>query len=438
MASIFRRKMATKAGKKRLSTCWYIAYSDEHGQRRVLRGLPGKAESQLMAARITEDVALKRRGIIDPVADRVAKAEARSIAQHLDDWRAHLEGKASTKKHVGLHTGRVRRLLEMAGVKRLSDLTAEVVRRALGQLRQQGMGLATVNAYRGAVCSFSRWLSINDRLYKDPLGGKVEGYTSSFDQRHERRTIGTTELLKLIRAAETGRTYAQMSGRARALVYRLATTTGLRWSEVKAAKVESFHLEGARPFVAIEAAYTKNRKRAELALTAELAQDLGAYLSGRAPGPAFDLPARGSEMLKVDLRSAGIEYCDASGRYFDFHSLRCETATLADLAGASPRTVQHLMRHSDLRLTGRYTRPRASDLDAAVGALPSLRPTNEPEALRATGTDGRAAMALHHDLREERKSNGGKGIRLSAARIASTPTPPPCASWVSTKKPWAS
>ncbi len=60
---------------------------------------------------------------------------------------------------------------------------------------------------------------------------------------------------------------------------------------------------------------------------------------------------------------------------FDFHSLRCQCATLADQAGVSPRVVQKLMRHSSLELTGRYTRPRAVDIESAAALLPSLKPT---------------------------------------------------------------
>jgi hypothetical protein len=71
----------TKAGKKSVSKCWHIAYNDEHGQRRMIRGLAGKAETQMLAARIETDVALKRRGIIDPIADKVAKAEARPVSE---------------------------------------------------------------------------------------------------------------------------------------------------------------------------------------------------------------------------------------------------------------------------------------------------------------------------------------------------------------------
>jgi hypothetical protein len=78
--------------------------------------------------------------------------------------------------------------------------------------------------------------------------------------------------------------------------------------------------------------------------------------------------------------------------------LRCQTATLADAAGVSPRVVQRLMRHSTLELTGRYTRPRAVDIEAAASLLPSLKPTgNATEPLAATGTDGQRS---HQPLSE--------------------------------------
>src|SRR5262249_37094675 len=104
--------------------------------------------------------------------------------------------------------------------------------------------------------------------------------------------------------------------------------------------------------------------------------------------PVFPLPDRGADMLKIDLKAAGIPYRDAGGLVFGFHSLRWQAATPADAAGNPPRVVQRLMRHSTLELTGRYTRPRVVDLDAATRSLPSLRPNpTDREALAATGTD---------------------------------------------------
>ena len=80
-------------------------------------------------------------------------------------------------------------------------------------------------------------------------------------------------------------------------------------------------------------------------------------------------------MLRPDLDRAGIPYVDAGGLVFDFHALRCQMATLADAAGVTPRVVQRLMRHSTLELTGRYTRPRAVDIEHAAESLPCFDPT---------------------------------------------------------------
>jgi hypothetical protein len=89
-------------------------------------------------------------------------------------------------------------------------------------------------------------------------------------------------------------------------------------------------------------------------------------------------------MLRVDLDVAGIPYRDAAGRVYDFHSLRCQTATLADAAGVSPRTVQRLMRHTTLEMTDRYTRPRAVDIEAAASLLPIPKSSATGSATDAT------------------------------------------------------
>jgi hypothetical protein len=118
-----------------------------------------------------------------------------------------------------------------------------------------------------------------------------------------------------------------------------------------------------------------------------------AYLVDRSNGkPIFPLRHdKGAAMVQIDLAGAGIDYEDASGRFFDFHfhSLRCELATLADAARVSPRVFQRMMRHSQLEMTGRDTRPRAVDIEAAAAMLPSLKPETVQAVERAimTGTD---------------------------------------------------
>jgi len=93
-------------------------------------------------------------------------------------------------------------------------------------------------------------------------------------------------------------------------------------------------------------------------------------------------------MLTADLRAAGIDEEDASGRIADFHSLRVSFVTALVRSGASPKLVQTLARHSDPRLTfNTHTRLGLSDARQAIEGLPSLD-VPAPEALRSTGTGG--------------------------------------------------
>jgi Phage integrase family len=159
--------------------------------------------------------------------------------------------------------------------------------------------------------------------------------------------------------------------------------------EIASILPESFNWEAAT--VTVPACYTKNGNTATLPIPNELVDDLASYVAAMTPGrPVFPLPTeKGAKMLRRDLKAAGIPYRDNGGLVFDFHSLRCEMATLADAAGVSPRVVQRMMRYSSLELTGRYTRPRALDMEAAAGMLPSLKPESfeADERVVMTGTD---------------------------------------------------
>jgi hypothetical protein len=63
------------------------------------------------------------------------------------------------------------------------------------------------------------------------------------------------------------------------------------------------------------------------------------------------------------------------------------------------------MRHSSLELTGRYTRPRAVDIEAAASMLPSLKPEGDrPESLSLamTGIDASPLSPLGSALAARR------------------------------------
>jgi integrase len=406
MASIFK-----PAGK----TKYTILFFDANGRRRKKVGTTDKVVTERIARDLENKVALRREGLVDPKAEAYRDHEARPLADHIADWQADLIAKGHTSKHAGQSADRVRRLVavmfgalpgaidckllsrsqqeearqQIARLVRkaqLSNVTTERVQSALARFREAGRSAQTCNHYRAGVLAFARWAWKTGRLRETPLVG-VTGYNAREDRRHDRRTLALDELRRLIDAAQNGPQLQKMSGPVRALCYRLAASTGLRYSEIASIVPESFVWE--RPGVVVEAAYTKNGQVAELPLPADLAEDLRRYTATLAPGSAvFPLPTKGAAMIRRDLEAAGIPYRDESGLVFDFHALRCEMATLADRAGISPRVVQRLMRHSSLELTGRYTRPRAVDIESAASLLPSLKPeADQPESAVMTGTD---------------------------------------------------
>jgi integrase len=368
---------------------WFYRFVDAEGIMRERRGSQYLEATKRMAGSAETEARLIESGSLDPRDVAYRDHEARPIGAHLDDWQTVLLSKGDSAKHVGGTIGQARRLLERAGITRLSGLSADRLQEALASMRAEGASLSTLNSYRTSARAFGAWLARSGRLRSNPMAA-LSGYNASEDPRHERRTLGLDELRLLIDAAHRGEPYQRMPGPARALVYRLATSSGLRFSELASLRPASFDLEACPPLVTCGAGYTKNGQTATLALPTDLADDLRSYLAGRpADGPAFDLPAKGAKMLRVDLVAAGLPYRDDAGRVFDFHSLRCQFATVLDQTGASPRTTQRLMRHSTLDLTNRYTRPRSVDLHSAVESIPSTRPSSpDSEAQAKTGTYG--------------------------------------------------
>jgi len=403
---------------------WYYRFTDADGIKRDARGCTDKRATEEMGRAAELEAARRRAGLTDPKAEAYRDHEACPLSAHLDDFEAAETAKGSTPKHVKLFAGYARRVAALASgacldaidaprrstVKekagyheamastlrkaRLSSLTPSRVQAALSTLKGAGLSAATVNHHAAAIKSFASWAKDDGRIRDDPTAS-VNGYNANEDRRHDRRTISLEELRRLIVAAESGPDYRLMTGPARALCYRLAVSTGLRYSELKSLTPASFDLSTDAPTVTVTAAATKNGEAANLPLTADVASDVRRYIAPKpTAAPLFALPDKGADMLKVDLDTAGIAYRDASGRVYDFHALRCQCATLLDAAGVSPRIVQRLMRHSSLELSGRYTRPRVVDIEQAVGSIPALSPGRPDASHAATGTEGRRIKNL--------------------------------------------
>lgn len=393
---------------------WYYRYVDADGVSRERKGCTDRRATEELARAAESEAAKIKGGLVDPRDLARREHQGRPIEEHLAAYKAYLEAKGSTPKHVALTVNQARKVFSLAGAASLSDLSVDRAQDALKALRDEGLSLGTVNSHRTAARAFSKWAWKSGRLASDPLAG-VTGYNAKEDRRHDRRTLGLDELRKLIGSTHSGPAWRQTTGPGRALCYRLAVATGLRYGEIQSITPESFDWRSSPPTVTVAAGYTKNGEPATLPLSADLAEDLARFIADAVPGePVFRLRNdRGAAMLRTDLARAGIAYRDAAGLVYDFHALRCQLATNADAAGISPRVVQRLMRHSTLELTGRYTRPRTVDVERAALSLPSLQPSQTPKGdsteQAATGTDGPAHCCASAPLLASPVDGGNQG-----------------------------
>ena len=414
MASLFKRD-----GKGP----WRIAYADwdpktgrkrrrEHSTQQGDKSIAAQEAARLEAeARQHKQEAddlteLRRRGLSDPVAERLADHSLTPLTTHLEAYRAVLEGKGDTADHIATTVSACRAIIAACGFVFPSDLDPVAVSRwVTGQRKppkatgdgkeRKAPAPRTINRKLGALKSFSRWLWETERIRTDPMV-QVHKLNGQTDRRRRRRAFTEDEIGRLLAAAEHGPDVMGMAGHDRAMLYRIALGTGLRANELRTLTPQSFYLsklDGAK--VVVEAAYSKHRRRDVLPIRRDLAEAVAAFIEGKSPAePLFPtMPPRPAKMLLVDLANARpwIPETDTKGRILDFHCTRVTYITRLARAGVSPAVAKTLARHSTITLTmDVYTDIAEGDERAALSKLPALPKVAVigAETPRATGTDG--------------------------------------------------
>ena len=383
MASIYKKG----PDKKRPGSAWYIAYTDEHGRRKNLKGYTDKQATVALSPKLETEADLRRRGVVVPHADAFARHEAHPVGEHLADWHAYLLGKGSTAKHADLSLNRATGVVELSKVARLADLSESRAQAALKLVRDGGASLRSVHHYTRAIKGFSRWLWRDRRVREDALA-HLTSQNADADRRHERRALKPEEQARLIRAAEKGRVVMKMAGPDRAMLCRIALGTGLRAAEIRSLVARSFDLDSLTPTITVGAAYSKHRRDDVQPIRADLAAALRPWLAGR-PGdaPAFaSMSLHTNLMIQADLEAAGIPHRDAAGKVADFHALRhCYVSALAR-STAPVKVVQTLARHSTPTLTlNVYSHVEPLDQRVALDALPAQGDAAGPGPAEAPG-----------------------------------------------------
>src|SRR5205823_2777702 len=102
--------------------------------------------------------------------------------------------------------------------------------------------LQTCNHASRAVKGFGRWLHRDSRVAEDTLA-HLKGFNVKTDRRHDRGVLTQEEFDALIRATRAATPYRGLSGSDRAMLYLVASYTGLRAAELASLTPVGFDLD---------------------------------------------------------------------------------------------------------------------------------------------------------------------------------------------------
>ena len=409
-----------------------------------------KTAAQAMLNELVRKAEREAAGIVDPFESN----RKRPLAEHLADYKRHLENKGVSKDHLQTTHQRASAVVAEGGFKMIDDISASRVLEVLAAKRKAGISIGSSNHYLRAIKMFSRWL-VADRRSNDDRIAHLAALNADIDRRCIRRPLSTEEFIVLIeKTPQLKQRWPRMSGPDRALLYIVAVYTGLRRNEIASVTPASFNFESNPPTITVEAGYSKRRQKDVVPLRRDFAERLSQWIAQKLNVKPTDLlfPIKGqrtSKMLKQDLeyarkqwikdaeadeererreKSSFLVYEDCHGHVVDFHSLRKTFITNLTRSGVTPKTAQLLARHSDINLTmNTYTALGVLDQAAAVEALPPV-PNGQPQdkktalPLRTTGTDGQSrrsgATGEVPVLVPSGAENGAKRPTSDAIRLA--------------------
>jgi integrase len=365
------RRRNTRTGKVRESKFWAIRYKLDGCESYKDRNLRVR-DKQVAQAKLNEFVRECEREAAGLVVPKTLRdAAAKTLAVHLGDFTADLRARQRSRMYVHNVDKRATKLLAACGWTLPRDVTADSF---TAWRAQQTKAPKTLNDYLDVANALLNWMQRCGRIIANPLASVGKVQTAGKEVR-VRRAFTDRELGQLLAVAGPRRT-----------LYLTALHTGLRRNELRSLLWGDVHLDAVKPFLRVRASTTKNGKGATIWVRDDLAADLAAFRPADAMSGdrVFPLLTRKLDAFKLDLEAAKIPF-KVDGRQADFHSLRHTLGTIMARHNVGPRVAMDVMRHSDMRLTVRYT--DASQLPTAE-ALEHLPRFDMPavESLRATGT----------------------------------------------------
>lgn len=392
---IFQPTFTNRKGKKQRTEKYHVSFKDHTGVGRRVTAFSDKAASESLGRKLERLAALRALrdpmpadladwidGIDDDLREKLtdwgmvdmrARLAAQPLAVHIADWITDVRNRGKSENHAALLEARVNKIIVGCGFNRYADITVERVNAYLAERKRADASTQTLNHHIGAIKQFTRWMFENDRAGELRLAGLKKSNVEA-DRRYVRRALTVEELSRLIATTQASKIDRNCAGGAeRAIVYRVATATGLRANEIRTLTAGAFDLDSDKPTLTVKASNTKNRRAVRFALAADLAAALRLHLATKLPtAPAFGIGRYTATMIQSDCEDAKIAIGEADAR-IDFHSLRATFITNLARAGVSLQLAQQLARHSDPRLTANvYSNFSDDEKRQALELLPTF------------------------------------------------------------------
>lgn len=388
---LFRRK---NHGKRCATWCGRYRIGKTGRVIEVSLNLTDRASAAAALRQIVIEAEREAYGLIPSKVQR--EAASASLTGLVGEYEADLKGRSLRAKHVHDTTTRLRRILSETKWRTLGDVRPD---RFVKWRAGLSVSAKTAKEYQISLNAFLNWLVKTDRIAANPLA-RVDTVETRGKQVRACRAFTEDELRKLL----------AVSGK-RKLAYQVLLYTGQRKSEVRALVWGDLHLDEANPFALFREGTTKDKDKRAVPLRAELASALRELRpAGVDPTKKvfwFNWPTY--DILRTDLKKAGIERKDGLGRVVHFHSFRKTWQTLGVRHGVNQRAAQEILGHSDPSLTANvYTDVPALSLHSEMAKLPwisellpDLRHASQPASQNGEKTASEVSLPeILQQLRE--------------------------------------
>jgi integrase len=395
-------KPSRKVNGKRVTARLYTgAYSLARGEkpRRVALHTPSKKVALKMLRGVIERKQMEREGMIAP--EQMRSAAALPVSDLVSQYESDLKGRGLSPSHVKESVARIRRIVGGARWSRLGDITAS----SFVAWRSRFQGSAkTKKEYQTSIKAFLNWLVRFGRIAANPLAN-VDRVETRGKAARLSRSYTPAEFSRLLAAASEFRR----------LVYRFLVSTGVRKKEAKTLRWESIDLvQGIAKITG------KGGRTRVVPLRPELVELLAAFRPLTWSGPSglntpdhklVFSPFPSDDVLHADLKRAGIERKDASGRVVHWHAFRKTFMTWGASSGVGQRSLQAVLGHSTPVLSANvYTDVEALPLRAEVSRIPwigdavtdALKPVKTTTSARFRGLLAELVELAKASLPEEK------------------------------------